>query len=58
MSYIGKKGYTILKNSLTTTEQSFIKTELTVRPYIPKSPVQPEPFPIYRESPNKFYVPR
>ena len=26
---------------------------------MPKSPVQPTPYPIYRESnPNKFYIPR
>ena len=25
---------------------------------MPKSPAQPEPFPLYRESPQKFYIPR
>ena len=58
MAYLGKKGYSILKSNLTTKEQHFIRDELTVKAYIPKSPVQPEPFSIYRESPNKFYVPR
>jgi len=58
MSYIGKKGYTIYKSDLSPQEQLFIRTELTVKPYVPKSPVQPEPFPIYRESPNKYYLPR
>jgi len=58
MSYIGKKGYTIYKNDLSPQEQLFIRTELTVKPYVPKSPVQPPPFPIYRESPNKYYLPR
>lgn len=58
MSYLGKKGYTILKSNLTEKEQVFIKSELTVKPYLPKSPVQPEPFYIYRESPNKIYMPR
>lgn len=58
MSYIGKKGYTIYKNSLSPQEQLFIRTELTVKPYVPKSPVQPDPFPVYRESPNKYYLPR
>jgi len=58
MAYLGKKGYSILKSNLTTKEQQFIRDELTVKAYIPKSPVQPEPFSIYRESPNKFYVPR
>ena len=58
MSYLGKKGYTIYKKDLESKEQQFIRNELTVKPYLPKSPAQPEPFPIYRESPNKFYLPR
>ena len=37
---------------------STIKNDLTVRPYIPKSPIKPPAFPIYRESDGKFYVPR
>ncbi len=58
MSYLGKKGYSLLKSNLTEKEQAFIRNELTVKAYIPKSPVQPDPFSLYRESPNKFYVPR
>jgi superfamily II DNA or RNA helicase len=58
MSYLGKKGYSLLKSNLNEKEQTFIRNELTVKAYIPKSPVQPEPFSLYRESPNKFYVPR
>jgi hypothetical protein len=58
MSYLGRKGYTIYKKDLTNKEQIFIRNELTVKPYLPKSPQQPEPFPIYRESPQKLYVPR
>jgi len=58
MSYIGKKGYTIYKGDLSPKEELFIRTELTVKPYVPKSPVQSDPFPIYRESPNKYYLPR
>jgi superfamily II DNA or RNA helicase len=58
MSYLGKKGYSLLKSNLTEREQSFIRSELTVKAYIPKSPVQPDPFSLYRESPNKFYIPR
>jgi len=56
--YLGEKGYTIYKDALSTEEQQFIVKELTVRAYIPKSPVQPPSFPIYRESNNKFYIPR
>jgi superfamily II DNA or RNA helicase len=58
MSYLGRKGYSIYKKDLTNKEQIFIRNELTVKPYLPKSPQQPEPFPIYRESPQKLYVPR
>lgn len=56
--YLGKKGYTIIKNDITIKEQLFIRNELTVKPYLPKSPIQPQAFPLYRESANKFYVPR
>lgn len=57
-NYIGKKGYSLYKENLTTKEHNYIREELCVKAYIPKSPVQPEPFPVYKESPNKFYVPR
>lgn len=57
-TYLGNKGYTIYKNSIHIKEQQYIRDELNVRPYIPKSPVQPPSFPIYRESQNKLYVPR
>ena len=57
-SYLGKKGYTLLKSELTSKEQTFIREGLTVKPYLPKSPVQPEPFILYRESPKKYYLPR
>lgn len=58
-SYIGPKGYSIYKENLTIKEQLMIRNELTVKPFAPKtSIVQPKPFPIYRESNNKFYIPR
>jgi superfamily II DNA or RNA helicase len=57
-SYLGQKGYTIYKEALSLNEQKFIRDELTVRPFIPKSPVQMPSFPIYRESKDKFYIPR
>ena len=56
-SYVGRRGYSIRKNTLSIREQKFIRSELTVKPYLPKSPVQAQSFPIYRESPNKFYLP-
>jgi len=57
-TYLGHKGYSIYKDSITLKEQVFIRQELTVKPYTPKSPVRLTPYPIYRESAKKFYVPR
>ena len=58
-TYLGAKGYTIYKESLTVQEQELIRRELTVRPFAPKSSIaKPQAFPVYRESKKKFYVPR
>lgn len=57
-TYLGQKGYSIYKENISITEQHWLREELTVRPYIPKSPVQPPSFPIYKESPKKIYIPR
>jgi hypothetical protein len=39
-TYLGQKGYTVLKTELTIKQQLFIKEQLTVKPYVPGSPVQ------------------
>ena len=58
-TYLGPKGYSIKKEHITIQEQELIRKELTVKAFVPKSSIsQPTPFPIYRESPNKLYVPR
>jgi superfamily II DNA or RNA helicase len=57
-SYIGPKGYTIYKECLDIAEQRLIREELTVKPFIPKAPVQPPAYPVYRESAGKYYLPR
>lgn len=58
-NYISKKGYAILKNELSVTEQMNIRKDLTVKPFTPKNSLQvSKEFPIYRESGQKFYVPR
>ena len=57
-TYLGQKGYSIYKENICVKEQQFIRDELMVRAYVPKSPVQPPPFPIYRESSSKLYIPR
>jgi len=54
--YLGQKGLTIPKSVLSEFEQKQIKKELTITP---KNIYQTlPPFYIYRESPNKLYVPR
>ena len=57
-TYLGLKGYSILKSGLDLSDQLFIRDSLTVRPFIPNSPVKADAFPVYRESPKKLYVPR
>lgn len=59
-TYLGSKGYTLSKKELSGEQQQFIKTELTVKPFLPGSPANNTAvsFPAYRESPQKFYVPR
>jgi len=58
-TYLGNKGYTILKNELSIKHQLALKEMLMVKPYVPGSPVQVQKtFPAYRESDKKIYVPR
>jgi len=58
-SYLGQKGYTVLKSDLTIKQLTFIKEQLMVKPYMPGSPVQVQKsFPAYRESDKKLYLPR
>ena len=58
-TYLGNKGYTILKSSLSIQQQTFIRSELTIKPHVLGSPIQTNiTYPAYRESSNKFYVPR
>ena len=58
-TYLGPKGYSIKKENISILEQELIRKELTVKAFVPKSAItKPTPFPVYRESPNKIYVPR
>jgi superfamily II DNA or RNA helicase len=58
-TYLGNKGYTILKSELSIKHQLALKEILMVKPYVPGSPVQVQKsFPAYRESEKKIYVPR
>ena len=58
-TYLGNKGYTILKSELSIKDLHALKEMLMVKPYVPGSPVQlQKTFPAYRESDKKIYVPR
>lgn len=61
--YLGRKGYTIDKSSLTLVEQEIVKQELIARPLTQQTRfggggANEKIFPVYRESPSKLYVPR
>jgi superfamily II DNA or RNA helicase len=58
-TYLGPKGYTILKKDLPMRTQLYIKDQLTIKPYTPGAPISAgNSFPCYRESSNKLYLPR
>jgi superfamily II DNA or RNA helicase len=58
-TYLGPKGYTILKSEIPLKQQLQIKDQLMVRPYTPGAPINiVRTFPVYRESENKLYIPR
>ena len=58
-TYLGSRGYTILKDNLEISDLILIRKELTVAPFVPKTSLaKPSPFPIYRESKKKIYLPR
>jgi superfamily II DNA or RNA helicase len=58
-TYVGPKGYTVLKSELTETQIKQIKELLTVKPFTPGiSLVGSTSFPAYRESTQKMYMPR
>ena len=58
-TYLGQKGYTILKSDLLPSHQQFIKEQLLIKPCTPGAPIAiDKTFPAYRESDKKLYVPR
>jgi superfamily II DNA or RNA helicase len=57
-TYLGFRGYAIDKSALESADLKLLRKELTARPKIPNSPVQPATFPVYRESSSRIYVPR
>jgi len=58
-TYLGSKGYTVLKKDLPMRTQLYIKEQLSIKPYTPGAPISSgNSFPCYRESNNKLYLPR
>ena len=58
-TYIGYKGFSIYKNSISIQEQINIRNELTVRPNIqPGYDQNINSYTLYKESPKKLYIPR
>ena len=57
-TYYGPRGYTLLKECMDAEDLKILRDELTVGAYVPKAPVQPPKFPIYRECSKKIYIPR
>ena len=56
--YLNHRGYVVYKKKLTPDDMFNITNDLTVKPHIPKSIVELQSFPIYRESHSKYYLPR
>jgi superfamily II DNA or RNA helicase len=57
-TYLGGKGYTILKSALTLEQQVKIRNDLMIKPFVMGSPMNDaKTFPVYRESAKKMYVP-
>lgn len=58
-SYIGRRGYTLHKSSLTALEQEVIRQDLKFSPNVRGGSYgTPPSFPVYRESERKFYLPQ
>jgi superfamily II DNA or RNA helicase len=59
-TYIGQKGYTILKKELSNDQLTILKNELIAKPFIQGgcSSSSNITYPVYRESANKIYIPR
>lgn len=55
--YLGRQGYSIIKEELTQEQKRKIKKDLLMKPIVPKIVQTVTTFPIYRESRNKLYVP-
>jgi superfamily II DNA or RNA helicase len=60
-SYLGKKGYTILKSFISKEDEEFLRKELFVKPVVMGATFAASnevAFPVFRENSNKMYLPR
>jgi len=61
-AYLGKKGYTISKEVLSSEDLEFLKKDLFVKPVVVGAsfgaPKEEVAFPVYRENAKKIYIPR
>tara|TARA_B100001287_G_scaffold276825_1_gene289805 strand:+ start:17095 stop:18747 length:1653 start_codon:yes stop_codon:yes gene_type:complete len=61
-SYLGKKGYTILKSFISEEDQKILYDELNVKPMtsgvVYNAALDQGQFPVYRENVKKIYIPR
>lgn len=56
---LGKKGYTIKKETLSKKQLNDLKKNMTVKPFVNQDyGLPPDPFPIYLENKNKIYIPK
>jgi len=56
MSYLGEKGYTLFKQSLSPDKILQIKKDLTIQPFVMGNGVA-DTFPVYRETATKLFIP-
>ena len=56
-TYLGQKGYTLLKEQLSIEQQKQIRNDLLIKPFTHGINSDNKSFPVYRESGNKLYVP-
>ena len=58
-SYLGNRGYSIIKTLKNSSQITSLKKELTVKPFVNKQFQQDaKPFSVFLESSRKFYIPR
>ena len=56
---LGKKGYTIKKETLSKKQLNELKKNMTVKPFVNQDyGLPPDPFPIYLENKKKIYIPK